>query len=392
MGVFCILSRKPKAPMVFWCFFVLQSTGKRCMLGTNQGMGKPQEGWTSMLNFHFYNPAQIYFGKGMEDHVGEYVSQYSNQILLHYGGGSIFKNGVYDRVTASLRKAGVRFVELGGVQPNPRLSLVRAGIQLCDENNLDFILAVGGGSTIDSAKAIAVGVQNPGDLWDYYMDPEKPIRGALPVGVVLTIPATGSESSPSSVITNEANNLKRSIASPKIIPKFAVLNPEITYTMPKYQIACGASDILSHLMERYFTPVDHVDFTDRLLEASMRTVLDNGPLALQNPTDYHVRAELMWVGTVAHNGLLNTGRIGDWATHHMEHELSGMYDIAHGAGLSIMTPAWMRYVYRENVGKFIQFSRRVFGVEYPLDDPRALVEEMLFAWKPGTAGWGCRSG
>lgn len=336
-----------------------------------------------MLNFTFYNPAKIYFGAGQEAKVGEYVAQYSKKILLHYGGGSIKKNGIYQKVADSLRKSGVAFVELGGVQPNPRLSLVRKGMQLCKEHGLNFILAVGGGSVIDSAKGIAVGVCEQEDIWDYYMGGSDRITQALPIGVVLTIPATGSESSPSSVITNEENDMKRSIATPHVIPKFAVLNPEFTYTLPPYQIACGASDILSHLMERYFTQVDHVDFTDRLLEASMRTILDHGVLALEHPEDYHARAEMMWVGTVAHNGLLNTGRIGDWASHHIEHELSGIYDIAHGAGLAIVTPAWMKYVCHANMDRFVQFATRVFDVSYPMAEKESIVREgilRLEAW------------
>lgn len=331
-----------------------------------------------MTNFKFYNPTQIFFGRDEEKNIGAYTARYGKRVLLHYGGGSIKKNGLYDTVVRSLKQQGVFFIELGGAQPNPRLSLVREGIRLCKENKIDVILAVGGGSTIDSAKAIAVGVKNEKDVWDYYMDAQNnKITDALPIGVVLTIPATGSESSNSSVITNEDGDFKRSIGSELIIPKFAVLNPEITFTMPKYQIACGASDILSHLMERYFTQVDHVDFTDRMIEAALRTVLFNAPLAMENPTDYNVRAEIMWVGTVAHNGLLNTGRIGDWASHAIEHELSGIYDIAHGAGLAIVTPAWMKYVYKENIDKFVQFAVRVFDVDFAYNDKELIVREMI---------------
>lgn len=329
-----------------------------------------------MINFEFYNPAKVYFGSGEEKRTGEHIKPYGSRALLHYGGGSIKKNGLYDAVCTSLSQAGIFFVELGGVQPNPRLSLVRKGIELVRENELDFILAVGGGSTIDSAKAIAAAMKNEGDIWEYYME-NREVTDALPIGVVLTMPAAGSETSDSSVVTNDEDGFKRYIGGSCLIPKFAVLNPEVTYSMPPYQIACGCSDIVSHLMERYFTQVEHVDYSDRLIEASLRAMLANGPRALANPTDYHVRAEIMWTATVAHNNLLNMGRIGDWGSHDIEHELSGMYDLAHGAGLSIVTPAWMKYVYRENVDKFIQFACRVFDVELPMEDKEAIVMEMI---------------
>ena len=330
-----------------------------------------------MINFEYYNPTRIIFGKGTELTVGKQVAKYGKRVLLHYGGGSIKRNGLYDRIVASLRQEGLFFTELGGVQPDPRLSLVRQGIDICKQNDIDFILAVGGGSTIDSSKAIAAAMRNPKDIWDYYMYDTERIADALPIGVVLTIPAAGSESSDSSVITNEEGNYKRYIGGECLIPKFAVMNPEVTFSMPTRQIAYGCSDIVAHLMERYFTQVRHVDFTDRLIEASIRTLLDNGPMAMQNPTDYNVRAEIMWAGTVAHNNLLNTGRIGDWGSHDIEHELSAMYDIAHGAGLSIVFPAWMKYVYKENTDKFLQFALRVFDVSLPFDDTDRIVHEMI---------------
>ncbi|MCC8018482.1 MAG: iron-containing alcohol dehydrogenase [Rikenellaceae bacterium] len=331
-----------------------------------------------MVNFEYYNPARIVFGKDTESETGRLAKSCgAKRVLLHYGGGSIKRNGLYDKVVDSLRGAGLWFTELGGVKPNPRLSLVRAGIALCREQSIDFILAVGGGSTIDSAKAIAAGVVCKRDIWDYYMDGSLTPAGALPLGVVLTIPAAGSESSDSSVITNEEGNYKRYIGSEYLVPRFAILDPEVTFTMPPAQIANGCSDILAHLMERYFTRTPHVDFTDRLLEASMRTVLENGPLAIKNPCDYNVRAEIMWLGTIAHNNLLGTGRIGDWASHDIEHELSAMYDIAHGAGLAIVFPAWMKYVNKAHRDKFVQLALRVFSVSLPLDDADALVAEMI---------------
>lgn len=332
-----------------------------------------------MINFEFYNPARIIFGKDTEFQAGKQIAKYGKRVLLHYGGGSIKANGVYDKVVKSLKEEGLFFVELSGVVPNPRLSLVREGIELCKENNLDFVLAVGGGSVIDSAKAIAAGVRYSGDVWELYMDNSKltGLTEALPVGVVLTIPAAGSESSTASVITNEEGWLKRAINTEVVIPKFAVLNPESSYTLPAYQTACGASDIFAHLMERYFTQEPNVDFTDRLIEANMRTILNNAPLVLKNPNDYNVRAEIMWAGAVAHNNLLNTGRIGDWGSHDIEHEISGAYDIAHGAGLSIVFPAWMKYVYKQNVDKFIQFAMRVFNVDFSFDDKEKIVFEMI---------------
>lgn len=329
-----------------------------------------------MDNFTFQNPTTIIFGKGEQENAAKYISRYGGKrVLLHYGGGSIKKTGLYDTVIKALKAENLEYIELGGVQPNPRLSLVRKGIDLCRQNGVDFILAVGGGSTIDSAKAIACGVLTEEDIWNFYMDGRKKITKALPIGVILTIPAAGSESSDSSVVTNDEDGMKRYAATEAMFPKFSILNPEITFTMPKYQIACGASDILCHLIERYFTQVDHVDFTDRLIEANMRTILFYAPKALKDPSDYNVRAEIMWAGTVAHNGLLNTGRIGDWGSHDMEHELSGMYDIAHGAGLSIVVPAWMKYVYKEGIDRFVQFAVRVMDVDLAFNDREAIVLE-----------------
>ncbi|HHU50649.1 MAG TPA: iron-containing alcohol dehydrogenase [Firmicutes bacterium] len=315
-----------------------------------------------MENFVFQNPTKIIFGRDTERQVGMEVKQYTDRVLLHYGGGSIKKSGLYDRVVASLKEAGVDFVELSGVQPNPRIGLIREGVELCRKHGIRFILAVGGGSVIDSAKGIAVGVPYEGDVWDFYLQ-KAVVKQALPVGVVLTIPAAGSETSPASVVTNEEGALKRDIGTDLIRPKFAILNPELTFTLPPYQTACGAADIMAHVMERYFTRVKETDLTDRLCESTLRTVIKYTPLALQNPTDYAARAELMWASTVAHSDLLGTGRIGDWASHMIEHELSGIYDVAHGAGLAVVFPAWMQYVYQEDVRVFAKFATRVWGVE-----------------------------
>ena len=331
-----------------------------------------------MRTFSFYNPARIIFGRGVEEQTGEQVKKYGTKVLLHYGGGSVKRTGVLDKVKASLDAAGVSYIELGGVKPNPRLSLIREGIELCKREGVDFILAVGGGSTIDSSKGIAAGVLYDGDIWDLYLYPDRQPDKALPVGVVLTIPAAGSESSWASVVTNEDGWLKRDICAECLIPRFAIMNPEFTFTLPPYQTACGASDILAHMMERYFTQVDHVDFTDRLLEGAMRTVLNYAPVVVDQPENYDARAEIMWAGTLAHNSLLDTGREGDWASHEIEHELSGMYDIAHGAGLSIIFPAWMRYVWRDNPARFVQFAQRVFDVDLAQAETEAIVNEMLY--------------
>ena len=327
-----------------------------------------------MNNFEFQNPTKILFGKGMEDKVGEEASAYSKKILLHYGGGSIKKTGLYDRVTASLKKAGVEWIELPDVKPNPRLQLVHEGVKLCKENNLGLILAVGGGSVIDSAKAIAMGAMIEGDVWDFYLGKGEP-KAALPIGTVLTIPAAGSEASTGTVITNEEGWLKRAVNSELIYPRFSILNPELAFTLPQFQIACGVTDMMAHLMERYFTNVKHVELTDRLLEATMKTIISQAPLVLQNPKNYDAWAEIMWSGTIAHNNLLDTGRLGDWASHDIEHEISGIYDIAHGAGLAVVFPAWMKYVVEHDVNRFVQWAVRVWNVEMDVFDPAAVAKE-----------------
>jgi len=321
-----------------------------------------------MINFTFRNPTKIIFGKDTEYLVGKETKAYSSRILLHYGGGSIKRNGLYDRVRKSLDEAGIEVHELSGVLPNPRLTLVQEGIRICREKGINFILAVGGGSVIDSAKAIAVGVPYKGNVWDFYSGKAVPGE-ALPVGVVLTIPAAGSESSNSSVITNEDGWYKRGLTDDSIYPAFAIMNPEVTFTLPDYQTACGASDIMAHIMERYFTNTRDVELIDRLCEATLKTMILNVPRALKNPTDYAARAEIMWAGTVAHNNLLSTGRIGDWASHGIEHELSAIYDIAHGAGLSIVFPAWMKYVYKHDISRFAQYAHRVWNVDYNVFNP-----------------------
>jgi alcohol dehydrogenase YqhD (iron-dependent ADH family) len=327
-----------------------------------------------MDNFDFRNPTKIIFGVGTETRVGAETALYSKKILLHFGGGSIKASGLYDRVTASLKAAGVEWVELGGVKPNPRLSLVHEGVRLCKEKKLGLVLAVGGGSVIDSAKAIAMGAVIDGDVWDFYLGKGEP-KEALPVATVLTIPAAGSESSTGTVITKEEGLLKRAVNSELLYPRFSILNPELAFTLPKFQVACGAADIMAHLMERYFTMVQHVDFTDRLLEATMKTVAQKAPLVLANQRDYDAWAEFMWAGTIAHNNLLNTGRVGDWASHDIEHEISGIYDVAHGAGLAVVFPAWMKHVMKADVNRFAQWAVRVWNVEMDYRNPEAVAQE-----------------
>jgi alcohol dehydrogenase YqhD (iron-dependent ADH family) len=292
--------------------------------------------------------------------------------LLHYGGGSIKTTGLYDKVKKSLASEGIEVVELGGVVPNPRVSLVREGIKLCREKNIDFILAVGGGSAIDSAKAIGVGVPYDGDVWDFYSGKTMPVK-TLPVATVLTIPAAGSEVSWASVINNEDGAFKRPLDIDVIYPVFSILDPEITYTLPPYQTACGISDMMAHVIERYMTRERNVELTDRLCEAVMKTIINNAPIVMAKHDDYAARAEIMWAGAVAHNNLLDTGRVGDWASHVIEHELSAINDVAHGAGLAIVVPNLMKYVYKHDPQRFVQFAVRVFGIEENFHDPEQTI-------------------
>jgi len=329
-----------------------------------------------MDNFIFHNPTKIIFGRGTENSVGKETSKYSKKILLHYGGNSAKQTGLYDRVVASLKEAGVEFVELGGVKPNPRLSLVREGIKICRENQINFILAVGGGSVIDSAKAIAFGVPYQGDVWDFFVG-KATVKEALPIGTILTIPAAGSEASTGTVITNEDGWYKRAGNSVLCYPKFSILNPELAFTLPKYQVACGAADIIAHALERYFTNTQNVELIDRLIEATVKTVINNIPVVLEQPDNYDAWAEVMWSGTVIHNTLMDTGRVSDWASHDIEHELSGIYDVAHGAGLAVVFPAWMKYVYKHDLKRFAQFAVRIWNVENSFWSPERTAIECI---------------
>lgn len=332
-----------------------------------------------MLNFTFQNTTKMIFGKDTELQAAKEVKNYGNKVLFHYGGGSIKRSGLYEKLIKSLKDENLEVIELGGVQPNPRVDLVREGVKICKENNIDFILAVGGGSVVDSAKAIGIGAKYDGDVWDFYTGTK--LGESLPVGVVLTIAAAGSESSTGSVITNEDGNFKRPASNPLPRPEFAVLNPELTFSLPEYQTACGAADIMSHVLERYFTNDKDVDFTDRLCEATLRTIIKNASIALKEPENYAARAEIMWAGSIAHNGLLNTGRTGCWGSHNIEHEISALYDIAHGAGLAIVLPAWMTYVYRHDINRFVQFASRVWDVEIDLDNPERTALEGIARMK-----------
>jgi alcohol dehydrogenase YqhD (iron-dependent ADH family) len=334
-----------------------------------------------MQNFEYCNKTKIIFGRGTEKRVGAETAAYGKKILLHHSGGHAVRSGLLDTVKAGLKEAGVQWVELAGVKPNPRLSLAREGAALCKKEGLELVLAVGGGSAIDSAKAIAAGALYDGDLWDFYMRKQHP-AGALPVGVVLTIPASGSESSISSVITNEDGLLKQSINEECVRPVFAIMNPELSYTLPPYQTACGVADILAHVMERYFTREPHVELTDQLCEGVMRAVVRNARVIFAGgERNYDARAEIMWAGSLAHNNLLSTGRVGDWASHRIEHELSALYDIAHGAGLSIVFPAWIRYNIKEDTPRLARFAAEVFGVEGAFYDPEEAAMEGIFRLK-----------
>lgn len=315
-----------------------------------------------MENFTFYAPTYFDFGRNTEQHAAALVKRFGGtKALLHYGGGSIKRSGLYDRVTKCLEEEGIPYGELGGVQPNPRSGLVYEGIDLCRSEGYDFILAVGGGSVIDSAKAIAAGTCYDGDFWDFYTK-KATIQKALPVGVVLTIAAAGSEGSTNTVITNETTGFKKGAGSDVLRPRFSILNPELTCTLPPYQTAAGATDIMIHICERYFSNTEEVEITDRLCEAVLKTMIYETPRVIKNPDHYEARANIMWAGMIAHNNVCGVGRVQDWASHHIEHELSALYDVTHGAGLAVIAPAWMRYVLKVNPHKLVQFAERVWDI------------------------------
>lgn len=316
-----------------------------------------------MQNFSYYTPTKVVFGKGTEGQVGALVKEQGcGKVLVHYGGQSAKKSGLLDRIFKSLEEEGVKYVSLGGVVPNPRISLAREGIELCKAEGVDFILAVGGGSVIDSAKAIGYGVACGGDVWDFYSKKRVP-TACLPIGCVLTISAAGSEMSNSSVLTNEEGWLKRGCNSDVCRCRFAVMNPELTYTLPRYQTASGCTDIMMHTLERYFGS-DSMEFTDTLCEALLRSVMKNAKRLMTEPENYEARAEVMWAGSLSHNGLMGCGTDGgDWSSHQLEHELGGMFDVAHGAGLAAVWGSWARYVLEPNMKRFARLAHNVLGVK-----------------------------
>ena len=317
-----------------------------------------------MLNFEYYAPTKVIFGKATETVVGQEIKKYGGKrVLIHYGSESARRSGLLDRVEESLRQADITFTTLGGVKPNPRLSKVREGIELAKRENIDFLLAVGGGSVIDSAKAIAYAMANPEhDIWDFFDGKAAP-SACLPVGVVLTIAASGSEMSNSCVITKEEGGMKRSLNTDLARPRFAIMNPELTFTLPPYQTAAGSVDIMMHTQERYFANEKNNELIDRIAEGLMVTVLHNAPIVMKDPTDYNARAELMWAGSLSHNGLTGCGiASGDFMSHKLEHEMGGMFDVTHGAGLAALWPSWARYVYKDCLPRFVRFARNVMGV------------------------------
>ena len=317
-----------------------------------------------MLNFEYYTPTKVVFGKDTEKQAGELVKAFGGtKVLVHFGGQSAKKSGLLDRICNSLEEAGLSYVTLGGVVPNPHLSKVYEGIELCKKEGVDFILAVGGGSVIDSGNAIGYGVANEGDVWDFYAK-KRTAKACLPIGAVLTIAAAGSEMSNSSVITNEDGWLKRGYNDDVCRCKFAVMNPELTYTLPAYQTASGCVDILMHTMERYFTKAENTMLTDSVAEGLMRTVIYNAKVLAEDPENYDARAQVMWAGSLSHNGLTGCGTEGDWASHQLEHELGGMFDVAHGAGLAAVWGSWARYVYKEKPARFAQFAANVFNIPW----------------------------
>ena len=321
-----------------------------------------------MENFTFYAPTYFVFGKETENQAGEYVKKFGgSKVLIHYGGGSVVRSGLLDCIKASLDKEKISYIELGGVKPNPRSGLVYEGVELCKKEGVDFVLAVGGGSTIDSSKAIAAGALYDGDFWDFYQ--EKPIEKALPVGTVLTIAAAGSEGSANSVITYEDGMYKRGTSGESLRPKFSILNPALTQTLPAYQTACGITDIMAHLYERYQTNTEEVEVTDRMIEALMLTMVHEGPRVIADPNHYEARANIMWAGMMAHNNSCGVGRSQDWISHSIEHELSALYDCAHGAGLAVVLPAVMTYNMNHDVMRYAQVANRVWGCEMDFRHP-----------------------
>ena len=334
-----------------------------------------------MNNFQFYSPTEFLFGKDTENNCGAYVKKYGGtKVLIHYGSASAVRSGLIDRVKDSLTQADISYVLLGGVQPNPRDTKIYEGIELCRKENVDFILSVGGGSCIDSSKGIALGALYDGDFWDFYSRKAN-VTKALPIGTILTIAAAGSEGSGASVVTKEEGMLKRDVGSDLLRPKFSILNPALTETLPPYQTACGATDIMAHVFERYFTNTTEVEITDRLCEAILLTMIKETPRVIADPHNYQARANIMWAGTVAHNDIVGVGRDQDWNSHGIEHELSGLYDCAHGAGLAVIMPAWMEYVCDHNIMRFAQMATRIWGLPMNFENPKETALQGITAFR-----------
>ncbi len=327
-----------------------------------------------MRDFNFYAPTKVIFGKGRQREIGKIIKSYGfKKIMMQYGKNSIKASGLYDEVMSSLKENGIDVVEMGGVEPNPKLSFVRDAVKLAREEKVEMILAVGGGSVIDSVKSTAAAVTNNCDPWDLHTCKVIP-TSALPVGCILTHSAAGSEMSGNSVITNMELNMKRGFGSEHIRPLFSILNPELTFTVSQYQTACGVVDIMAHTMERYFTLCEPTPLTDRIAEGVLKSVIEAAKVVMENPEDYNARATIMWASSVSHNDLTSCGRENFLAVHQLEHALSGEYDeIAHGAGLAVLYPAWARYVYKENISRFAQFARNVWNVEEVTDEKAALL-------------------
>ena len=339
-----------------------------------------------MINFEFYNPTKVIFGKGVEAEAGKVIKEMGgHKVLVHFGGDYLQKSGTLDRIHQGLTDAGLEYVDLDGVVPNPRLGLVKEGIRLCKEERVDFLLPIGGGSAIDSAKGIGYGLANDFELEDLLLGKTATDKIA-PIGCISTIAATGSETSNSMVITIEDGMLKRSYNHDCARPKFAIMNPELTYTLPAYQTSSGASDIMMHTMERYFTNTKDVDLIDRMAEGLLVSVREAALTAVKAPENYEARATLMWAGSLSHNGLTGTGRVSDFASHKIEHELGGMFDVAHGAGLCAIWGSWARYVYKTNPARFAQFAVRVFDAAQNFYDTEATALKGIEAWED----W-CRS-
>ncbi len=337
-----------------------------------------------MNDFTFLSPTRLIVGRKAEDQAGKWIKEYGGtKVLVHHDSGFMKQNGFIDRVIGQLKADGLEVVELGGVVPNPHLELVREGIELCKKEGVDFLLAIGGGSVIDSTKAIAMGLQYDGDVWDFFIEKDGeplavPVK-STPLGVILTIAATGSECSNSCVITKADENLKRFCDNDINRAKFAIEDPEVTMSLPPFQTACGVVDIMSHSMERYFTPEkENMVLTDYLCEAIFHTCMECGRILMDDPNNYEARANIMVASSLSHNGLTGMGRTGDWASHYIEHELSGEYfTVTHGAGLAVLTPAWMRYVYKENETLFLKWATRVMGVSMDYDKPERTILEAI---------------